>query len=65
MIIRNVYLIKKPILQLQERSKSEAHNVYTEEINKRLDDKRLQIFDGITTHSYGSNTFKVCESERY
>ena len=26
------------------------------------DDKRLQIFDKITTHPHG-NAFKVCESE--
>ena len=27
------------------------------------DDKRLQDFDGITTHAYGTSGFKVCESE--
>ena len=27
------------------------------------DDKRLQIFDRVTTHLYGINAFKVCESE--
>ena len=41
--------------------------MYTEEINKialnYTDDKRLQTFDGITTYPYGSNAFKVCESE--
>ena len=41
--------------------------MYTEEINKialnYTDDKRLQTFDGITTSPYGSNAFKVCESE--
>ena len=41
--------------------------MYTEEINKialnYTDDKRLQTFDGITTGPYGSNAFKVCESE--
>ena len=43
------------------------HNVFTEEINKigisSNDDKRLQTFDGITTYQYGTNAFKVCESE--
>ena len=40
------------ILKLQQRFKSEAHNVYTEEINKITlssnDDKRLQTVNGIT-----------------
>ena len=27
------------------------------------DDKRLQTFDGIETYPYGTNAFKVCESE--
>ena len=26
-------------------------------------DKRLQTFDKITTYLYGTNAFKVCESE--
>ena len=41
------------ILKSQQRFKSEAHNVYTEEINKIAlssnDDKRLQTFDRITS----------------
>ena len=45
------------ILKSQQRFKSEAHNVYTEEINKIVlssnDDKRLQTFDRITTYTYG------------
>ena len=55
------------ILKSQQRFKSEAHCVYTEEINKVAlssnDDKRLQTFDRITTYPYGTNAFKVCESE--
>ena len=27
------------------------------------DDKRLQDFDKIATYSYGTNAFKVCETE--
>ena len=27
------------------------------------DDKRLQTFNRITTYPYGTNAFKVCESE--
>ena len=41
--------------------------MYTEEINKIAlssnDDKRLQTVDRITTYPYGTNAFKVCESE--
>ena len=41
--------------------------MYTEEVNKIAlssnDDKRLQTFDRVTTYSYGTNAFKVCESE--
>ena len=55
------------ILKLQQRFKCEAHNVYTEEIDKialsSSDDKRLQTFDKITTYPYRTNAFKVCESE--
>ena len=55
------------ILKSQERLKSEAHDVYTEEINKIArcsnDDKRLQTFDNITSYSYRTNAFKVYESE--
>ena len=33
-------------------------------INFKIDDdKRLQTFDKITTYPYGTNAFKVCESE--
>ena len=57
----------KTMLKSQERFKSDCHNVYTEQINKMAlssnDDKRLQIFDKITTYPYGTNAFKVCKSE--
>ena len=60
-------LKNKTILRKQLRFKSDHHNVFTEEINKigisSNDDKRLQTFDGITTYQYGTNAFKVCESE--
>ena len=55
------------ILELQRIFKSEAHNVYTEEINKIAiscnDDKRLQTFDRITSYRYGSCVEKVCKTE--
>ena len=57
----------KVIMQSQKRFKSDNHDMYTEEVNKialnYTDYKRLQTFDGITTYPYGSNAFKVCESE--
>ena len=57
----------KILLQSQQRFKSDHHKVYAEEINKIAlssnDDKRLQIFDKITTYPYGINAFKVCESK--
>ena len=41
--------------------------MYTEEVNKIAlssnDDKRLQTFGVIETYPYGTNAFKVCESE--
>ena len=55
------------ILKSQLRFKSDLHIVYTEEVNKIAissnDDKRLQTYDKITTYPYGTNAFKVCESE--
>ena len=50
-----------------KRFRSDHHKVYTEEVNKVAlssnDDKRIQTFDKVTTYSYGTNVFKVCESE--
>ena len=41
--------------------------MYTEEVNKIAlssnDDKRLQTHDKITTYPYGTNAFKVGQSE--
>ena len=55
------------ILKSQQRFKSDYHKVHTEQINNIAlisnDDKRLQTFDKITTFPYGTNAFKVCESE--
>ena len=51
---KNCLLNNEVILKSQQRFKSEAHNVYTEEINKIAlscyDDKRLQTIDGITSY---------------
>ena len=57
----------KIILKSQQVFRSDLHNVYTVKIIKIAlssnDDKRLQIFDRITTYPYGANAFKVCKSE--
>ena len=55
------------MLELQQRFKSGAHDVYTEEANKIAlssnDDKRLQTFDRITSYPYGTFVGKVCKTE--
>ena len=57
----------KIILQSQQRFKNNHHNVYVEQINEIAlssnDDKRLKTFDKIMTYPYGTNEFKICESE--
>ena len=57
----------KIILQSQKRFKNDHHNVYVEQINEIAlssnDDKRLKTFDKIMTYPYGTNEFKICESE--
>ena len=57
----------KTILESQLRLISDHHKVYTEEVNKIAlssnDNKRSQTFDRVTTYPYGTNAFKVCESE--
>ena len=58
---------EKIILKSQQRSKSDHHNVYTEQINKIAlssnNDKRLPSLDGATAYSQETNAFKVCESD--
>ena len=55
------------LLKSQQRFRSDHHKVYPEEVNKIAlssnDDKRIRTFDKVTTFPYGTNTFKVCESE--
>ena len=57
----------KVVLKLQQRFKSERHDIYTEKVNKIAlssnDDKRLQTFDKITTYPYGTSAGKVCKVE--
>ena len=55
------------MVKSRQRFQSEAHNVYTEEVNKIAlssnYDKRLQTFDRITSDLYGTNAGKVCKTE--
>ena len=55
------------ISRSQQGFKGDYHKVYTEEVNRIAlssnDGKRLQTFDRDTTYPYGTNDFKVCESE--
>ena len=55
---KSCLLNNETILKLQQRFKSETHNVYTEKINNiralsSNDDKMLQILDKITSYPYG------------
>ena len=54
-------------LKLQQRFKSKAHNVYTEEINKIAlssnDDKRLKTFDRIASYPPGIRAGKISKTE--
>ena len=55
------------ILKSRQRFKTDHHDVYIEQINKIAlnsdDDMRFQTFNKITTYPYGTNPFKLCESE--
>ena len=61
-LLNNIIMLKS-----QQTFKSHHHNVYIEQIKKILlssnDIKRFQIFDKVTTYTYGTNTFKVCEKK--
>ena len=66
-VYKDCLLNNKIILKSQQRFKSEAHNIYTEEVNKIAlssnNDKRLQTFDRITSYPYGRSAGKVCKTE--
>ena len=55
------------ILKSQQRFETEAHSLYTEDINKIAlssnDDKRLQNFDRITSYSYCVSVGKLSKTE--
>ena len=60
-------LNNKVVLKSQQRFKCEAHNVYTEEVNKIAlssnYDKKLQTFDRIISYPYGTSAGKVSKIE--
>ena len=62
---KNCLINNEIILNSEQRFKSEAHNVYTEEINKIAlssnDDKRLQNFDRITSQLHQLHMVQVLE----
>ena len=64
---KNCLFNSELILKLLQRFNSDHHKVFTEEVNKialKSDDgKRLLLCDEIETYPYGTNAFKVCESE--
>ena len=64
---KDCFLNNEIILKSQQGFKSEAHKVYTEEVNKialsSKDDKRLQTYDRITSYPYGTSAGKVCKTE--
>ena len=55
------------ILISQQIFKSNHDRLNTKKVNKTAlnsnNDKRIQTFDKVTTYPYGTNAFKVCESE--
>ena len=57
----------KLILKIQQRFRSERHNVFTEEVNKIAlsanDDKRIQSIDSIETYAYGASKKLICKKE--
>ena len=60
---KNSQFSDEVIRKSQLRFKSDRHDVYTEKIDKIAlssnYDKRIQIFDKITTYPYGTSVFKV------
>ena len=56
------WLNNEIIKESQQKFKNEAHNVYNEEVNKTAlsgnDDKRLHVYDKITTYYYGASRYE-------
>ena len=58
-------LNNKNVYRSQQRFKSYNHDEVSKSALSSNDDKRLQTHDKITTYPYGTNAFKVCESEMF
>ena len=57
---------RKVILRSQQRFKSEAHNVFTEKVNKNAsfsDGKRLESFNKLKSYLSGTNVGQLCKKE--
>ena len=67
MIIKKCLLNNEIILKSQKRIRSEGHDVHTEKGRKialsNNDDKKLQIYDKITTYPYDACVGRVCKTE--
>ena len=65
--MKNLLKNNKLTLTKQQRSKSESHNVFAEQINKIYlssnDDKRVQSIDSIETYAYGTKKDLISETE--
>ena len=63
---KNCCIKKKVILRSQQRFKSEAHNVFTEKVNKNAsfsDGKRLESFNKLKSYLSGTNVGQLCKKE--
>ena len=64
---KDCLLNDKAVLKSQQRFKSERHDVYTKNVNKielsSNNDKRLLIFNKITTYPYGTSVGRVYKAE--
>ena len=64
---KNCLLNNEIILKLQQRFKSETHNVYTEEINKitlsNNDENKLKTLDRTTKYPYGHKRSKSMQNK--
>ena len=53
-------------MKIQQRFKSERHNIFTEEITKigLNDDKRMQLIDSIETYAHEMSKDLTCKKEK-
>ena len=64
---KNCVLNSKVVLKSQQRFKTKAYYVHTDEVNKialnSKDDERLQTYHRITSYPYRTSAGKVCKTE--